>query len=553
MSHDFNWYKSYPKGVPQTIDPKKYANLSSMFDNVIQRNGDQIAFQNMDKTLTFNELSEKANAFAWYLQNKTDLKKGDRIAIQMPNLLQFPVAFFGAIKAGLTVVNTNPLYTAKEMKHQFNDSGAKAIVILENFASNLEGIVGDTNIEYVITTKIGDMLGGLKGGIVNFVVKNVKKMVPGFSLPNALSFKSILSDNQGKTAAEVNYTHEDIAFLQYTGGTTGVSKGAVLTHGNICGNLSQIDGWLSGVFDEIDDLVVITALPLYHIFALTANCLTFFNYGARNVLITNPRDMKSFMKDLKKNPFALITGVNTLFNGMLNRPEFQSLDFSKLKISLGGGMAVQDAVAKRWEELTDSPLLEAYGLSETSPAATINPCDGTHRMGTIGLPIPSTEIKILDDDGNEVPIGERGEIGIKGPQVFKGYWNREEETKASFNGDFFLTGDIGIMDEDGFFKIVDRKKEMVCVSGFNVYPSEIEAVITNHSKVLEVGVKGIPDPKTTEAVKAFVVKKDPSLTKEEVIEHCRKSLTNYKVPKEVVFRDELPKSNVGKILRRLLE
>ena len=552
MSEQHAWFKSYPAFVPQTVDNNKYESLAKVFDDVVSRYGDKVAFQNMDKTLTFNELKANVDAFAWYLQNKTNLKPGDRVAIQMPNLLQFPVAMFAVIKCGFVVVNTNPLYTPAEMKHQYKDSGAKAIVILENFGSNFQEIQADTDIETVIVARIGDMLGGLKGSIVNLVVKHVKKMVPAYDLPNAISFKSILSEGADKNPTKVNITHENVAFLQYTGGTTGVSKGAVLTHGNICAQLSQIDGWLTGLFKD-GEAVVITALPLYHIFALTANCITFFNYGARNVLITNPRDMPAFIKDLKKNPFSLITGVNTLFNGLLNQPAFRELDFSNLKISLGGGMAVQDAVALKWQEVTGSPLLEAYGLSETSPAATINPTDGSHRMGTIGLPIPNTELKIFDDDKKEVPMGERGEIGIKGPQVMAGYWNRPEATAECMHGDFFLTGDIGIMDEDGFFKIVDRKKEMVCVSGFNVYPSEVEAVISSHPKVLEVGVRSEPDPKTTECVMAFVVKKDESLTEDDIRDFCREKLTNYKVPKIVVFRDELPKSNVGKILRRLLK
>ncbi|MGB4080273.1 MAG: AMP-binding protein [Bacteroidia bacterium] len=552
MSEQHAWFKSYPAFVPQTVDNNKYESLAKVFDDVVSRYGDKVAFQNMDKTMTFNELKVNVDAFAWYLQNKTNLKPGDRVAIQMPNLLQFPVAMFAVIKCGFVVVNTNPLYTPAEMKHQYKDSGAKAIVILENFGSNFQEIQADTDIETVIVARIGDMLGGLKGGIVNLVVKHIKKMVPAYDLPSAVSFKSILAEGLGKKPTQVNLTHDDIAFLQYTGGTTGVSKGAVLTHGNICAQLSQIDGWLTGLFKD-GEAVVITALPLYHIFALTANCITFFNYGARNVLITNPRDMPAFIKDLKKNPFSLITGVNTLFNGLLNQPAFRELDFSNLKISLGGGMAVQDAVALKWQEVTGSPLLEAYGLSETSPAATINPTDGSHRMGTIGLPIPNTELKIFDDDKKEVPMGERGEIGIKGPQVMAGYWNRPEATAECMHGDFFLTGDIGIMDEDGFFKIVDRKKEMVCVSGFNVYPSEVEAVISSHHKVLEVGVRSEPDPKTTECVMAFVVKKDESLTEDEIRDFCREKLTNYKVPKIVVFRDELPKSNVGKILRRMLK
>ena len=551
MSNQFPWFKSYPDFVPQTIDENKYKSLAQVFEDVVKTFGDKVAFQNMDVTLTFNQLKIEVDAFAYFLQNNTNLIVGDRVAIQMPNLLQFPVAMFAVIKCGFVAVNTNPLYTPDEMRHQYKDSGAKALVILENFASNYQSIQNDTDIETVIVTRIGDMLGGLKGSIVNTVVKHVKKMVPAYDLPNSISFKSVLKDNSGKSPKQVNITHKDMAFLQYTGGTTGVSKGAILTHGNICSQLSQVDGWLTGLFTH-GEPVVITALPLYHIFALTANCLAFFNYGSRNVLITNPRDMKAFLKDLKKNPFSLITGVNTLFNGLLNQPKFKDIDFSNLRISLGGGMAVQDAVAIKWQEVTGSPLLEAYGLSETSPAATINPTDGSHRMGTIGLPLPNTEIRIFDEDKKEVPTGERGEIGIKGPQVMAGYWNRPDATKEVMNGDYFLTGDIGIMDKDGFFKIVDRKKEMVCVSGFNVYPSEVEAVISSHPKVLEVGVRSEPHPKTTECVMAFIVKKDDSLTEDEIKDFCKDKLTNYKHPKIVVFREELPKSNVGKILRRKL-
>jgi long-chain acyl-CoA synthetase len=551
MSKQFPWYKSYPEFVPQTVDENKYKSLAQVFEDVVEKYGDKVAFQNMDVTLTYNQLKAEVDAFAYFLQNKTNLEVGDRVAIQMPNLLQFPVAMFAVIKCGFVAVNTNPLYTPDEMRHQYKDSGAKALVILENFASNYQSIQNDTDIETVIVTRIGDMLGGLKGTIVNTVVKHVKKMVPAYDLPNAISFKSVLKDNSGKSPKRVNITHKEMAFLQYTGGTTGVSKGAILTHGNICSQLSQVDGWLTGLFKD-GEAVVITALPLYHIFALTANCLAFFNYGSRNVLITNPRDMKAFLKDLKNNPFSLITGVNTLFNGLLNQPTFKDIDFSNLKISLGGGMAVQDAVAIKWQEVTGSPLLEAYGLSETSPAATINPTDGSHRMGSIGLPIPNTEIRIFDEDKKEVASGERGEIGIKGPQVMAGYWNRPDATKEVMHGDYFLTGDIGIMDEDGFFKIVDRKKEMVCVSGFNVYPSEVEAVISSHPKVLEVGVRSEPHPKTTECVMAFIVKKDDSLTEDEIKDFCKDKLTNYKHPKIIVFRDELPKSNVGKILRRKL-
>ncbi|MDB4107705.1 AMP-binding protein [Bacteroidia bacterium] len=551
MFQQHPWLNSYPEIVPQQVDNNKYESLAKVFDDVVGRYGDKVAFQNMDKTLTFNQLKTEVDTFAWYLQNKTNLKPGDRVAIQMPNLLQFPVAMFAVIKCGFVAVNTNPLYTPEEMKHQYKDSGAKALVILENFAINYQEIQNDTDIDTVIVTRIGDMLGGLKGTIVNLVVKHVKKMVPSYSLPNSISFNNVRKEGKGKKPSAVSLTHSDMAFLQYTGGTTGLSKGAILTHGNICAQLSQIDGWLEGLFKD-GEAVVITALPLYHIFALTANCITFFNYGSRNVLITNPRDMPAFINDLKKNPFSLITGVNTLFNGLLNQPDFKDIDFSNLKIALGGGMAVQDSVAKKWQEVTGSPLLEAYGLSETSPAATINPTDGSHRMGTIGLPLPNTVCKIFDDERKEVAIGERGEIGIKGPQVMAGYWNRPDATAECMHGDYFLTGDIGIMDEDGFFRIVDRKKEMVLVSGFNVYPSEVEAVISSHPGVLEVGVRSEPDPKTTECVMAFVVKKDDSLTEQDVRDFCRDKLTNYKVPKKVVFRDELPKSNVGKILRRKL-
>lgn len=550
--NDFYWLKSYPDFVPKSISLDGYQNIVDIYNEGIVKYRDLVAFKNMDVEMTFTELSQNVDAFAWYLQHKTNLKKGDRIALQMPNLLQFPVAIFACLKLGLVLVNTNPLYTAEEMRHQYRDSGVKAIVILENFAFNLEKILADTQIETVITTTIGDMLGGFKGSITNFVVRKIKKMVPAYNLPGALHFKDCLKQGLGKKPDAVEIAWDDLAFLQYTGGTTGVSKGAMLSHGNLCSNVQQVEAWISNLFEEGKE-TIITALPLYHIFALTANLIVFYRYGTKNILITNPRDMKSFCKDLAKNPFSVITGVNTLFNGLLNQEAFRKLDFSKLKLALGGGMAVQDAVADRWQQVTGSPLLEAYGLSETSPAATINPVDGTHKRGTIGLPLPNTDIKVLDDNGKEVPMGERGEIAIKGPQVMKGYWNRDDETKRCFNGDYFLTGDIGIMREDGFFQIVDRKKEMVNVSGFNVYPNEVEDAIAKNPKVLEVGVRGEKTDNGSEYVKAFVVKKDASLTAEELIEFCHKTLTNYKVPKEVVFRDELPKSNVGKIMRRLLK
>ena len=506
----------------------------------------------MDVELTYKEIDKHVNSLIWFFQNKTNLKKGDKVALQMPNLLQYPVAIFACLKAGLVIVNTNPLYTADEMLHQYKDSGAKAVIIVENFAFNLEKILSQTGIETVITTTIGDLLGGLKGSIVNFVIRKIKKMVPSYSLPGSISLKNILKENSGKKGTSVSINNNDTAFLQYTGGTTGVSKGAELTHGNICANVSQVESWIGKNISEGEE-VIITALPLYHIFALTANCLTFFRYGSKNILITNPRDMPKFCADLKKNPFTAITGVNTLFIGLMNQEVFKNLDFSKMKLALGGGMAVQDVVAEQWEKLTGCALLEAYGLSETSPAATINPWNGKHQIGSIGLPLPSTDIKILDDNMKEVKVGEPGEIAIKGPQVMKGYWNRPEETKKSMHGDYFLTGDVGTMDEKGFFKIVDRKKEMILVSGFNVYPNDVEKAISENPKVLEVGVRGEKKEDGTEFVRAFIVKKDPSLTEDEIINFCREKLTNYKVPKSISFREELPKSNVGKILRRLLE
>ena len=548
---EFPWLKSYPDFVKPTTEIN-YKNIVEIYNQSIKKFGNQVAYKNMDVEITYNDVANHVDALVWYFQNKTNLKKGDKIALQMPNLLQYPIVIFAALKAGLVIVNTNPLYTAEEMLHQYNDSGAKAIIIVENFAFNLEKILSKTSIELVITTTIGDMLGGLKGSIVNFVIRKIKKMVPKYSLPNSLSLKNILADCNGKKGDNVELTLDDTAFLQYTGGTTGVSKGAELTHGNICANVSQVEEWIGNNIDEGKE-TVITALPLYHIFALTANCLTFFRYGAKNILITNPRDMKSFCADLKKNPFTAITGVNTLFIGLMNQDVFRQLDFSGMKLALGGGMAVQDVVADEWEELTGCALLEAYGLSETSPAATINPYNGKHKKGTIGLPLPNTDIRIFDDNRKEVAQGEPGEIGIKGPQVMKGYWNREEDTKNCFHGEYFLTGDVGIMDEEGYFKIVDRKKEMVLVSGFNVYPNEVEKAISEHPKVLEVGVRGEKNDDGTEFVRAFIVKKDDSLTEEEVIEFSRTKLTNYKVPKSISFRDELPKSNVGKILRRLLE
>ncbi|WP_114750542.1 AMP-binding protein [Pleomorphovibrio marinus] len=549
---DYPWFKFYPKSVPKTVDVTAYDSVVDLFEESIKKFGNGIAYECMGKTMTFNELDKLSKDFAAFLQKELKMKKGDRIAIQMPNLLQYPVAMFGALRAGLIVVNTNPLYTSKEMKHQFTDAGVDAVVILSNFASNLEKIKNEISAKHIIITQIGDMLGGLKGGIVNFVVKYIKKMVPAYSLSGTHSFKDALKQGGAKTFVREKLNREDLAFLQYTGGTTGVSKGAELTHGNIVANMQQISGWMKPKLKEYEE-TVITALPLYHIFALTVNCLAMLKIGAHNVLITNPRDMPAFCKELKKHPFSVFTGVNTLFNGLLNQEAFRSLDFSSLKIAVGGGMAVQKAVAEKWQKVTGTTLAEGYGLTETSPVATCNPIDGTERIGTIGLPLPNTECKIIDDDGNEVATGEKGEMCVKGPQVMRGYWNRAEDTKQVLDGGWLKTGDIATMDKDGYFKIVDRKKEMILVSGFNVYPNEVEDAISGHEKVNEVGVIGIPDEKSTEKVVAYVVPNDPSVTQEEIIAHARENLTNYKIPKEVYFVDELPKSNVGKILRRIIK
>jgi len=546
-----SWFAQYPKGVDQAIDPENYASLVELLEASIEKFNELPAFDNFGKSITYRQLDQLSLAFAAFLQKECGLHKGDRIAIQMPNLLQNPIAIFGALRAGLTVVNTNPLYTAREMEHQFNDSEVKAVVILANFAFNLEKVIANTKIKKVIVTEIGDLLGGIKKPIINFVVKHVKKMVPNYNLPHAIKFNYALKKGKQLKYERPKITNRDIAFLQYTGGTTGISKGAALTHRNMVANMEQISQWMKPKLVEREE-IVITALPLYHIFALTVNCLSFMKIGARNVLITNPRDMPAFIKELKKYKFTVFTGVNTLFNGLLNRPEFASVDFRYFKIAVGGGMAVQDIVATKWKKLTGVPLVEGYGLTETSPVLSCNPIDGTERIGTIGLPLPSTEIKILDDDGIEVPTGENGEICARGPQVMPGYWNNPEESEMVFRDGWFKTGDIGRIDEDGFIKIVDRKKEMINVSGFNVYPNEIENVLSQHPKVLEVGAVGAKDAKSNEVVKVFVVKKDDSLTKEEIIAYCRESLTAYKVPKLVEFKDELPKSNIGKILRRKL-
>jgi len=549
---DFPWFQHYPSSVAKEVDSEAYSSLIELFHESVQKYGEAIAYECMGKTMSFNELSKLTKDFASFLQNDLKLQKGARVAIQMPNCLQYPVVMFGALQAGMIVVNTNPLYTSSEMKHQYKDSEADLVIILANFADKLEPILKDISAKHVVITELGDLLGGLKGTIVNLVVKHIKRLVPAYSIPSAISFKSAMKSGQKQDFKPLTMGLEDTAFLQYTGGTTGVSKGAELTHGNIVANMQQISAWMKPKLKEREE-IVITALPLYHIFALTVNCLAMLKIGAHNMLITNPRDMKSFCKDLSKHKFSVFTGVNTLFNGLLNQESFRTLDFSGLKIAVGGGMAVQKATAEKWKEVTGTPLAEGYGLTETSPVASCNPIDGTERIGTIGLPLPNTEMTIMDDEGNELPIGERGEVCIKGPQVMKGYWRRPDESKNVMHGDWFKTGDIGVTDEDGFFKIVDRKKEMILVSGFNVYPNEVEDVIASFPGVLEVGVIGMPDDRTTEKVVAYAVVNDRSITAEQIIDHCRKFLTNYKCPKEVFFKDELPKSNVGKILRRKIK
>lgn len=550
--HNFPWFKYYPSEVEPEVNVTAYSSVVNLFEESVKKFGNAIAYECMGKTITFNEVDQLSKKFASYLQNDLDMKKGDRVAIQMPNCLQYPVALFGTLRAGMVVVNTNPLYTSREMKHQFDDAGVQAIVILANFAGNLEKIRHEINAKHVIVTELGDMLGGLKGTIVNFVVKKIKKMVPAYNLPRAISWKKMMGAANATKFRREEMTLADTAFLQYTGGTTGVSKGAELTHGNIVANMQQISAWMKPKLKESEE-IVITALPLYHIFALTVNCLAMIKIGAHNVLITNPRDMPGFIKELKKHKFTVITGVNTLFNGLLNQDAFTKLDFSPLKVAVGGGMAVQKATAEKWEKVTGTPLAEGYGLTETSPVAVCNPIDGTERIGTIGIPLPNTDVRIIDDSGNDLSVGEKGELCIKGPQVMKGYWNRPDETEKVMDGEWFKTGDIAVIDEDGFVKIVDRKKEMILVSGFNVYPNEVENAIALHPKVLETGVIGLPDEKSTEKVVAYVVPKDKTLTAEEIITHCRNELTNYKVPREVYFADELPKTNVGKILRRKIK
>jgi long-chain acyl-CoA synthetase len=542
------WLSSYPSDVPAEINLDEYRSVVDIFDRSCEQFRDDDAFRCLGTSMTYGELDRLSRNFAALLQDR-GLRPGDRIAIMLPNLLQYPVAMFGALRAGLTVVNTNPLYTPRELKHQLIDSGARAIVMVENVAHTLAEVRDDIPVEHVFLTGAGDLLDFPKSLLVNFVVRHVKRKVPAYHLPDAESFRSALDRGSRLAFEPVPVGHDDLAYLQYTGGTTGVAKGAMLTHRNMVANMLQARAWLSAV--DIGQEVIITALPLYHIFALTANCLTFMSLGGMNLLIPDPRDMAGFVKELSKQPFTGITGVNTLFNGLLHAPGFAELDFSRLKLALAGGMALQRAVAERWKEVTGRPIVEAYGLTETSPAACINPMDLQEFNGCIGVPIPSTECAILDDEGQPLPQGETGELAVRGPQVMKGYWQRPEATAEVITDDGWLrTGDVALMTPDGFFKIVDRKKDMILVSGFNVYPNEIEDVVAHHPKVLEVAAIGVPDEKSGEAVKICVVKKDPTLTAEELKDYCKDHLTGYKRPRYVEFFDELPKSNVGKILRK---
>jgi long-chain acyl-CoA synthetase len=553
MSQDRPWLQSYPAGVPAEIDLNEFRSVAAVFDTSVAKFRDRPAYSNFGKVITYGEADALVTQFAAYLLGELQLKKGDRVALMMPNCLQYPIATFGVLRAGLTVVNVNPLYTGRELKHQLIDADVAALVVVDNFGDTVQQVIADTPVKHVITTALGDMLGFPKAALVNFVLKYIKKMVPDYRLPGAVRFRDALKIGSRHPMPVVDIDHDDIAFLQYTGGTTGVAKGAMLTHRNLVANMQQASAWIGASGVQPGKETIITALPLYHIFALTANGLVFMKFGGLNYLITNPRDMKGFVKELKSTRFTAITGVNTLFNGLLNTPGFDEIDFSSLKVTLGGGMAVQRAVAERWKKVTGVTLVEAYGLTETSPAACINPLDLAEYNGAIGLPIPSTDACVKDDAGKTLAVGEVGELCIKGPQVMKGYWQRPEDTAQAVDAEGWLhTGDMARMDEQGFFFIVDRKKDMILVSGFNVYPNEVEDVIAMMPGVLEVAAVGVPDEKSGEVVKVVIVKKDPNLTAEMVKEHARANLTGYKHPRIVEFRKELPKTNVGKILRREL-
>jgi long-chain acyl-CoA synthetase len=549
------WLQSYPPGVPSEIDPTQYRSLVHLLEESFQKYAARNAFVCMDKFLTYAELDDYSRRLGAWLQSR-GMKKGARVAIMMPNVLQYPIAIAAVLRAGYTVVNVNPLYTPRELEHQLSDAGAEAIIILENFATTLEQVLSRTPVKHIVVASMGEMLGGLKGHIVDFVVRKVKKMVPAFSLPNAVRFKDALKHAGSMKLTPVELRHEDVAFLQYTGGTTGVSKGATLSHRNVIANLLQMEAWSQPGLAKppvVDELTIICALPLYHIFALTVCAMWGMRIGALNVLVPNPRDIGGFIKELGKYKFNLLPAVNTLYNALLNHPDFNKLDFSGLKLANGGGMAVQQAVNDKWLAVTGVSIIEGYGLSETAPVATGNRADSTEFSGMIGLPIPSTDIAILDDSGQEVPLGQPGEIAIRGPQVMMGYWNRPDETAKVMTADgYFKSGDVGVMDERGYVKIVDRKKDMILVSGFNVYPNEIEGVVASHPGVLECACIGVPDDYSGEAVKLYVVRKDPQLTADTLMAYCKENLTGYKKPKYIEFREELPKTNVGKILRRML-
>jgi long-chain acyl-CoA synthetase len=549
------WLKSYQEGVPAEIDWTQYRSLTHLLEEAFRKYADRKAYVCMDKSITYGKLDQLSQQLGAWLQGK-GLKKGARVAIMLPNVLQYPVAMAAVLRAGYTIVNVNPLYTPRELQHQLTDSGAEAIIVLENFATTVEQVIAKTKVKHVVVATMGDMLGFFKGALVNFVVRKVKKMVPGYSLPNATAFNMALFEGSRQTFKPAQIGHDDIAFLQYTGGTTGVSKGAVLLHRNVIANVLQNEAWLMPALGETlkgEQLVFVCSLPLYHIYALTVCSLMATRLGGMNILIPNPRDMPGFVKELAKYKVNVFPAVNTLYNGLLNNPDFAKLDFSTYKVCNGGGMAVQQSVADKWLKLTGCPIVEGYGMSETSPVATANRLDIKSFTGTIGFPLPSTEVLILDDNGQPVPLGQPGEIAIRGPQVMRGYWQREDENDKVFTPDgFFKSGDVGIMDESGSTRIVDRKKDMILVSGFNVYPNEIEGVVAAHPGVLECACIGVPDKNSGEAVKLFVVRKDPNLTVEQLMDYCKVELTAYKKPKYIEFRTELPKTNVGKILRREL-
>ena len=547
------WLKNYPEGSEHELDTSEYDSILDMFDKAVREHPDRAAYINMGKVLTFRKLEERSRAFAAYLQNELKLERGERVALMMPNLLQYPIALFGILRAGLVVVNVNPLYTPRELEHQLQDSGAKAIVVVSNFASTLEKVVFNTDVKHVILTRMGDQLSFGKRTLVNFVVKYVKKLVPKYKLPNAVTFREVLSVGKYRQYVRPQIERDNLAFLQYTGGTTGVAKGAMLSHGNIIMNVFQAK-WIAYPFvgGRHRERLAILALPLYHVFALTVNCLLFIELGITAVLITNPRDIPGFIKELKKYPFVAITGVNTLFNALLNNENFKEVNFSSLKLSVGGGMAIQQAVATRWHEITGCNIIEGYGMTECSPLIAACPVNVVKHNGSIGVPVPNTDIKIIKEDGSEAAIGEAGELWVKGEQVMQGYWQRPEATAEVLKDGWMATGDIVVMDESYSLRIVDRKKDMILVSGFNVYPNEIEDVVMLNYKVSEVVAIGVPNEVSGETIKIVVVKKDESLTRDELRQHCRQHLTGYKIPKDIEFREELPKSNVGKILRRVL-